>query len=128
MSKIIPFTALNPKADLASKMICPPYDVINSENARKFAEGNPYSFLHVTKPEIDLDPGINEYDDAVYQKGRENLQQFEKKGYLIRNAPSFYVYRSVMGAHTQTGIVAGVSQPIFSTISSITSLPAPNEL
>lgn len=109
MSKIIPFKALIPKADLASKMLCPPYDVLTSEEARIYAKDNPLSFLHITKAEIDLDQSVNEYDQLVYEKARENLKKFELDGLLIPSDSSFYIYRQIMEGHVQTGIVCGAS-------------------
>lgn len=109
MSKIIPFEALLPNANLVQKIICPPYDVIESEGARTMAAGNPYSFLHVAKPEIDLPPGVDQYDDKVYAKAVENLNLFIEKGYLVRDCASIYVYREIMNGRAQTGIVCGVS-------------------
>jgi uncharacterized protein (DUF1015 family) len=109
MSKIIPFAALIPNPERAQQVICPPYDVIDSAGARAYAKGNSYSLLHVTKPEIDLDPSVDQYDDRVYAKGAENLARFVKEGTLRKDAPSLYVYRMVRGNHVQTGIVAGAS-------------------
>jgi len=109
MSKVIPFKALLPKFDLVSSIISPPYDVLSSDQARELAENNPYSFLHVTKSEIDLPPDVNEYDDLVYRKAADNLERFKREKYLKESDAAFYVYRAVMGDHTQTGIVCGVS-------------------
>ncbi|MBN1282731.1 MAG: DUF1015 domain-containing protein [Proteobacteria bacterium] len=109
MSKIIPFEALIPRKDLADRVVCPPYDVIDSDEARKLAKGNPYSMLHVTKPEIDLPDETMEDDDRIYAKGIENLQRFVEDGTLIRDRASIYVYRLAMGEIVQTGVVCGVS-------------------
>lgn len=109
MSKVIPFPALIPLEAFAAEVLCPPYDVIDSDEARALAQGKPHSLLHVTKPEIDVSPEVDEYDDAVYAKGAENLERFKREGTLVRDEPSFYVYRIVHGDHEQTGIVAGVS-------------------
>ena len=109
MSKIIPFKALIPKADLASNVLCPPYDVLTSDEARIYAKDNPLSFLHITKAEIDLDRSVNEYDSLVYEKARENLKKFEEDGLLISSDSSFYIYRQIMEGHVQTGIVCGAS-------------------
>lgn len=106
MSKVKPFRAYRPPRNLAEKIASPPYDVINSEEAREMAKGNPYSFLHVAKPEIDLPRDVNLYDDAVYSKGAENLRLFIKNGWLEKEAkPAYYIYRQVMGGHGQDGIV-----------------------
>jgi len=109
MSKIIPFEALIPRKDIADKVICPPYDVIDSSAARKLAKGNPYSLLHVTKPEIDLPPETAQDDDRIYSKGAENLGAFVKNKTLIKDQRSIYVYRLAMRDIVQTGVVCGVS-------------------
>ncbi len=109
MSKIIPFKALLPTPEVAPKMISPPYDVISTERARQIADKNPFSFLHVTKAQIDLPPDMDEYDDTVYQQATANLRLFEERGYLVHGEPSFFVYRLSMGGHVQTGLVAGAS-------------------
>ena len=109
MSKIIPFPALLPKSEVAHLIACPPYDVINSEEARKLTAGNPYSLLHVTRAEVDLPPGVGEYDDRVYEAARQNFINFVKNGWLTRVRESFFVYRLESGAHSQTGLVCGAS-------------------
>jgi len=110
MAVIKPFRGLRPKKELAEKVASPPYDVLSSEEAREMAKNNPYSFLHINKPEIDLPPETDIYDEAVYQKGRENLDRFIKEGILIQDEkPMFYVYRQIMGNHSQIGLVAGAS-------------------
>lgn len=120
MSKIRPFCGFRPKPELVAKVASPPYDVINSKEARAMAEGNPYSFLHVVKPEIDLDPSTNLYSDEVYAKGAENLQRLIKDGVLVRDdAPCFYLYEQRMNIsgseHVQVGIVAGASVDEYQT-------------
>lgn len=106
MARIKPFRAYLPSKEIADKIAAPPYDVISSEEARDYAKGNDLSFLHISKPEIDLEKGHNLYDDAVYRKGAENLREFIKKGYLKQDSkPSFYIYRQVMGSHAQDGFV-----------------------
>jgi uncharacterized protein (DUF1015 family) len=83
-----------------------PYDVVTTEEARALAEGEPYSFLHVIRPEIDLPPGTDIHDDAVYAAGRENLDRFEAEGVLVRDEkPKLYLYRQVMHHRQQIGIV-----------------------
>ncbi|MFW5799837.1 MAG: DUF1015 domain-containing protein [Spirochaetota bacterium] len=110
MITIKPFRGLRPKKELAEKVASPPYDVINSEEARKLAEGDKYTFLHVVKPEIDLDKDISLYDDRVYNKGKENLDNMIKEGILFQDdKPCFYIYRQKMKEHTQYGLVAGAS-------------------
>jgi len=110
MAKIEAFRALRPRAEVAAEVASPPYDVLNSAEAREMAEGNPISFLHVNKPEIDLPEDIDPYDMAVYAKGAENLQGLIDQGALIREEhPALYLYRQIMGEHTQIGLVAGAS-------------------
>ncbi len=110
MAIIKPFKGLRPRKELAAKVAAPPYDVLSSEEARALAKNNPYSFLHINKPEIDLPPGTDLYDESVYQKGKENLQRFIKEGILIQDEkPMFYIYRQIMGNHQQIGLVAGAS-------------------
>jgi len=107
MSLIKPFAGLRPKAEFAADVVAPPYDVLNTEEARQRATGRPYSFLHISKPEIDLSPETDPYDASVYAKGAENLQTLIERGVLIRDPqPCYYLYRLVMGNHTQTGLVA----------------------
>lgn len=106
MSRIKPFRGYRPKPELADRIASFPYDVINSDEARALAQGNPYSFLHVGKPEIDLDPSVSLYDDRVYAKGVENLKRFISDGTLVKEArPCLYVYQQKMGEHVQAGIV-----------------------
>jgi len=107
MSLIKPFAGLRPKAEFAAAVVAPPYDVLNTEEARQRAAGRPYSFLHISKPEIDLPAGTDPYDASVYAKGAENLQALIDHGVLIRDPrPCYYLYRLVMGNHSQTGLVA----------------------
>jgi len=110
MASIKPFAALRPKPELASRICELPYDVMSSEEARQMAAGNPLSFLHVSKPEIDLPPATDLYDATVYSKGRENFQKLIAEGALRQDAqPCFYLYRQVMGQHSQVGLVAAAS-------------------
>lgn len=110
MANLIPFAALRPKPDLAERICELPYDVMSSDEARALASGNPLSFLHVSKPEIDLDPQTDMYSPAVYEQGRENFQRLISQGALVQDpAPCFYLYRQVMGDHSQTGLVAAAS-------------------
>jgi len=109
MAIIKPFAALRPKPELASRICELPYDVMSSEEARQIAAGNPLSFLHVSKPEIDLPPGTDIYANEVYGKGKENFDRLIREGSLKQDpAPHFYLYRQVMGKHSQIGFV-GVS-------------------
>jgi uncharacterized protein (DUF1015 family) len=110
MPSIKPFAALRPKPELAASICELPYDVMSSEEARQMAAGNPLSFLHVSKPEIDLPPGTDLYSREVYEKGRENFQKLIAGGALKQDAREcFYLYRQVMGAHSQLGLVAAAS-------------------
>src|SRR5215471_1354121 len=100
MAIVAPFAALRPKPELAKSICELPYDVMSSEEARELANGNDLSFLHVSKPEIDLAPGADTYSSAVYAKGRENFQRLISQGALRQDAkPAFYLYRQMMGKH-----------------------------
>jgi uncharacterized protein (DUF1015 family) len=110
MSLIRPFAGLRPVPAHAEDVVAPPYDVLNSEEARQRAAGRPWSFLHISKAEIDLPEGTDPYDAAVYAKAAENLQKMLDAGVLRRNPqPAYYVYRLTMGEHVQTGLVAVAS-------------------
>lgn len=107
---VLPFRALRPRHDLVSRIASPPYDVLNSDEARRLVGDDPYSFLHVIKPEIDLDPGVDPYSDSVYERGRENLASMIERGWLVRDEkPAYYVYRLVMGDHVQTGVLGAAA-------------------
>jgi uncharacterized protein (DUF1015 family) len=107
MTDVRPFFALRPPVVLAARVASPPYDVIDTAQARKLAEGNPASFLHVSRPEIDLPEGTDEHDDIVYEQGRKNLLAFVEQGVLERDPePHLYVYAQRMGEHRQVGVVA----------------------
>lgn len=106
MSLIHPFRGVRPRADLSTRVPSLPYDVMSSAEARQMAEGNDESFLHVIKPEIDLDPDIDLYDDRVYAKGVQNLRRFMAEGVLVPDdTPCLYLYSQRMGDHEQFGIV-----------------------
>jgi len=106
MSLIKPLRGLRPVPDKAADVAAPPYDVLNTAEARIRSQGKPYSFLHISKPEIDLPEGTDPYDPEVYAKGAENLQFLIDEGVLIRDEqPTYYVYRLTMGEHVQTGLV-----------------------
>lgn len=101
---------MRPTAESAADVIAPPYDVLNTEEARQRAAGRPWSFLHISKPEIDLPRDTDPYADIVYAKGAENLERLLSDGVLIKDQePHFYIYRAEMGDHAQTGVVAGGS-------------------
>src|SRR5688572_6748273 len=110
MAIVKPFAALRPKPDLAGEICELPYDVMSSAEARQIAASRPLSFLRVSKPEIDLPEGTNLYDTSVYEKGRENFTRLIAQGALQQDKqPCFYLYRQIMGKHTQTGLVAVAS-------------------
>jgi uncharacterized protein (DUF1015 family) len=110
MSIFKPFKAFRPKPELASEVAAKPYDVLNSDEARIEVQGHPLSFLHVGKPEIDLDPSIDHYDPLVYQKGKENLQKLIDDKVLVEDPePYFYVYAQTMNGRTQYGLVGCAS-------------------
>ncbi len=105
-----PFKAYRPLRDLAKLIASKPYDVLNSEEAREEAKDNTISFLHIGKPEIDLDPSIDLYDPQVYEKGKDNLNNLIQKGYLIEDVkPNFYIYAQTMDNRTQYGLVGCAS-------------------
>lgn len=109
MATVKPFSALRPRPELAAQVCAPPYDVLSSEEARLQAGVNPLSFLHVSKPEIDLGPGVDPYSDVVYQTGRKNFQCMIGDGVLRRDPrPCYHLYRQIMGGHAQVGLVAAV--------------------
>ncbi len=110
MATVRPFRALRPPPALAARVASPPYDVVSTREARALAAGNPDSFLRVSRPEIDLAEGTDEHAEAVYAKGRANLDELVRRGVLRQDRePRLYVYAQRMGAHRQTGLVACVS-------------------
>lgn len=110
MARIKPFVGLRPRKDMAEKVAAPPYDVLDSDEAREMAAGNPWSILHCSKPEIDLDPSVDLYDDRVYARGAENLRKMIESGVLRQDdTATFYFYRQIMAGHSQTGLVACAS-------------------
>ncbi len=101
-----PFKALRPTKEYASKVAALPYDVMNSEEAKEIVKGNPYSFLHIDKAEIDLPEGTYLYSDEVYAKAKENLDKSEAGGIMVTDdTPYFYIYRQIMNGREQTGLV-----------------------
>ena len=110
MAVFRPFKAVRPVPALACKVAALPYDVMNSREAREMVVGNPYSFLHVDRAEIDLDPSINIYDDKVYAKAASNLKKMQEDGtYLQDSKPCYYIYRQIMNGRAQAGIVGCAS-------------------
>ena len=106
MAKISPFKALRPAAELASKVASRPYDVLNSKEAKTEAQGNAFSFLHITKSEIDLPDLADIHSEEVYDKARQNLQAFIQRNVLFKESkPCYYMYELVMNGRTQTGLV-----------------------
>ncbi len=110
MPLVKPFTGLRPAPGRAQDVVAPPYDVMNEAEARAMVQGRPWSFLHISRPEVDLPEGTDPYAPEVYAKGRENLERMIAEGVLQRDQqPSFYVYRLTMGDHVQTGLVGAAS-------------------
>ncbi len=110
MALIEPFAALRPRPQIANQICELPYDVMSSAEARDVARGKPFSFLRVSKPEIDLTEKTDPYSPQVYAKGRENFSRLIADGALQQDPqPCFYFYRQIMGKHRQTGLVAAAS-------------------
>lgn len=110
MAIVKPFRAIRPVRELASKIAALPYDVMDTAEAREMVKGNPYSFLHVDKAQIDLDESVNMYDNAVYEKARQNLDKMIEEGQCVQDEkPCFYIYKQVMNGRGQTGLVACTS-------------------
>jgi len=104
---IRPFNALRPQAERAPQVAAVPYDVVNTEEARALASGNPWSFLHVSRPEIDLPAGTPIYSDEVYAKAANNFARLITECPLtVEETPNLYLYRLIMGNHEQIGVVA----------------------
>lgn len=107
MSAIYPFAALRPSPKTAAQVASVPYDVVNTEEARALAAGNPLSFLHVSRPEIDMPAGSDPHSDAAYQHAAAAFAALKTEAPLIvEETPSFYVYRLTMGTHVQSGVAA----------------------
>jgi len=106
MAIIKPFKGIRPPQNLVEKVASRPYDVLNSEEARVEADGNPYSLYHIIKPEIDFEPGTDEHLDKVYNKAAENFAKFRKDGWLVQDTvEKYYVYAQTMKGKTQYGLV-----------------------
>ncbi len=106
MATIKPFKGIRPPKNLVEKVASRPYDVLNSEEARAEAQGNPYSLYHIIKPEIDFPVGTDEHDEKVYAKAAENFAMFREKGWLVQDeTPKYYVYAQTMNGRTQYGLV-----------------------
>ena len=116
MPLIRPFAGLRPVPQRAEDVVAPPYDVLNSAEARERAAGRPWSFLHISKAEIDLPEDTDPYDPAVYAKSAENLKKMRDEGILMRDDKDcYYVYRLIMNGHSQTGLVAVASVADYDT-------------
>ena len=114
MKLIKPFRGFRPSRELAAKVASHPYDVLNREEAFELAKDNPLSFLHINKPEVDMDASVDVHDQSVYAKGRENLDRFQAEGTLQQDSEeTLYVYKQVMGDHEQVGLVAIASVDAF---------------
>jgi uncharacterized protein (DUF1015 family) len=110
MARIEPFRGLRPGKDIAGQVASPPYDVLNSREAKALTANNKLSFLHITKPEVDLPEGIDLYSDEVYAKAKENFEFFIKEKILVQDqTKNFYIYKQVWRGHTQVGLAACAS-------------------
>lgn len=109
MADVRPFRALRPRADLAGRVIAPPYDVLTEDEAQALAADRE-SFVRITRSEVDLPPGVDPHSDAAYRKARENLDAFRRSGALVLDpVPTYTFYGQVMGTHQQVGVLAAAS-------------------
>ncbi len=116
MPLIRPFAGLRPRPEHADQVVAPPYDVVSADEARARAAGKPWSFLHISRPEIDLPIDTDPFDPKVYAKGRENFERLRREGILQQDPmPCYYFYRLIMGRHTQVGLVAAASVAEYDT-------------
>jgi uncharacterized protein (DUF1015 family) len=106
VATLIPFRALRPKPDAAASIAAVPYDVVTTDEARALAEGNPRSFLRVSRAELEMPDGTDPYGDAVYERAAQNLAALRDASLVVEDEPSVYVYQLRMGGHTQTGLAA----------------------
>lgn len=114
MAKVKPFKGVRPPRHLVEEVASRPYDVLNSEEARKEAEGNEKSLYHIIKPEIDFAPGFDEHDPAVYDKAVENFKKFQEKGWLVQDTKeNYYIYAQTMYGRTQYGFVVAAWVPDY---------------
>jgi len=108
MATVKPFKGVRPPRELVEQVASRPYDVLNSEEARAEAEGNPRSLYHIIKPEIDFEPGTDEHDPRVYEKAAANFEKFQREGWLVQDPEEYYyIYAQTMEGRTQYGIVIG---------------------
>ena len=106
MAKVKPFKGIRPPREMVEEVASRPYDVLNSEEARAEAAGNPKSLYHIIKPEIDFEPGTDEHDPRVYDRAVANFKAFRENGWLVQDAaPHYYIYAQTMDGRTQYGIV-----------------------
>lgn len=114
MAKVKPFKGVRPPRELVEEVSSRPYDVLNSEEARKEAEGNEKSLYHIIKPEIDFAPGFDEHDPAVYDKAVENFKKFQERGWLVQDSKeNYYIYAQTMDGRTQYGFVVAAWVPDY---------------
>jgi uncharacterized protein (DUF1015 family) len=106
MATLIPFRALRPKPTDAARIAAVPYDVVNTDEARALADGNPISFLRVSRAELELPPGADPYAENVYQRAATNFEALKQSSLVVEDEASVYFYRLRMGAHVQTGLAA----------------------
>ncbi len=116
MAKVKPFRGLRPPKEIVTEVASRPYDVLNSEEARAEAEGNPKSLYHIIKPEIDFEPGTDEHDPKVYDKAVANFKMFQEKGWLVQDSKeSYYIYAQTMDGRTQYGFVVAANVDDYMT-------------
>src|SRR4051812_16335093 len=106
MATLHPFRALRPNAADAARLAAVPYDVVSTEEARALADGNPMSFLRVSRAEIEFPTGADPYADSVYQRAADNFAKLRNGALTLDAEPSLYFYRLEMGSHVQTGLAA----------------------
>ena len=110
MATVKPFRGIRPPRELVEQVVSRPYDVLNSEEARAEAEGNPKSLYHIIRPEIDFEPGTDEHDERVYDKAVENFKAFQANGWLRQDDKEhYYIYAQTMDGRTQYGIVVAAN-------------------
>lgn len=114
MARVKPFKGVRPPRELVEQVVSRPYDVLNSEEARREAEGNPRSLYHIIKPEIDFEPGFDEHDPKVYDKAVENFKAFQQNGWLVQDdKENYYIYAQTMDGRTQYGFVVAAWVPDY---------------
>ena len=106
MARLYPFRALRPKPEVAAQVAAVPYDVVTVDEAKTLADGNPISFLRVSRPELELPAGTDPYSDAVYERAAKNFNSLKASSFVVEDEPCVYFYRLQLGNHTQTGLAA----------------------